>query len=116
MAVGREFLPPEEADSWGEYRARLEFEAANPPGSPLTPLWWIIAPILFAVALFSCAYAVQYHHLWWLWLCMLAALGALGVMAMRAVEQADRRRARAAELRRLEDAWQQHLNRHSRTW
>ena len=115
MAVGREFLPPEEADSWGEYRARLEFEAANPPGSPLAPLWWIVAAMVFAAALFSCAYAIQDRR-WWLWLCMLAALGVLGVMAARAVERADRRRARAVELRRLEDAWQQHLDRHSSSW
>jgi hypothetical protein len=111
MAMGRSVPPPEEADSWGEFHARLEFEAAD-PGSPLIPLWWIIAGVLFAVALISSAYALQGGR-WWLWLCMLAPLGLLGVMATRAVERADRRRARAAELGRLYDAWADHVERHS---
>jgi peptidoglycan/LPS O-acetylase OafA/YrhL len=113
MAMGRELPPPEEADSWGEFHARLETEAAS-PGSPLTPLWWVVGAALFAAALFSCAYAVQEKHLW-LWLCMLASLGALGVMAARAVERADRKRARTTQLRELQDAWRDHLDRRSPT-
>ncbi len=107
--MGREFLPPEEAGSWGEFRARLEFEQAS-PGSPLIPLGWGAGALLFAVALFSCAYAIQDRSLG-LWLLMLAALGVIGVMAVRAVERADRQRARAAQLARLEDAWLDHLAR-----
>lgn len=107
--MGRDSLPPEQADSWGEFHARLEFAAAD-PGSRLTPAWWSIAGLLFAAALISCAYATQGRH-WWLWLCMLASLGVPGVMAVRAAERADRERARAAELRRLRDAWLAHLER-----
>lgn len=66
--------------------------------------------LLFALMLFSCAYAIQDRSLW-LWLGMLATLGVLEVMALRAAGQADRRRARAAELARLQDAWLDHLAR-----
>ena len=110
--MGRELLPPEQADSWGEFHARLEFEAAD-PGHPLVPVWRGVAGLLFAVALICSAYALQDRH-WWLWLCMLASLGALGVMAVKAVGQADRQRARAAELARLNDAWLDHLERSTR--
>jgi hypothetical protein len=111
MAMGRALLPPEEADSWGEFHARLEFEQAD-PGSLLILLWQALSGVLFAAALFSCAYALQDRR-WWLWLCMLASLGALGVLAARAIERADRQRARAAELARLQEAWLDHLERHS---
>jgi hypothetical protein len=111
--MGRELLPPEDADSWGEFRARLEFELAA-PGSWLTPLWGVVAAVLFVNALLSCGYAMQYHRPL-LWLSALASLSVLGVMAVRAVERADRRRARMAELSRFEDAWQEHLARVSPT-
>jgi hypothetical protein len=115
MAMGRSAPPPppEEADSWGEFHARLEFEAAN-PGHPLIPLWWAIGGLLYAIAMICCAYALQGGR-WWLWLCMLGLLGIVGVMAARAVERADRQRARAAELDRLQAAWQDHLERGSPT-
>jgi hypothetical protein len=109
MAMGRSVPPPEEADSWGEFNARLEFGAENLE-RPLIPLWWIIGGLLFGVALICCAYAFQGGH-WWLWLCMLAPLGVLGVMATRAVERADRKRAQAAEVARLRDAWLDQLER-----
>jgi hypothetical protein len=109
MAMGHSVPPPEEADSWGEFNSRFEFGMEN-PGPPLIPLWWSVGGLLFGVALVCCAYAFQGGH-WWLWLCMLAPLGVLGVMATRAVEQADRKRAQAAELARLRDAWLDHLER-----
>jgi hypothetical protein len=116
MTMGRSAVPaprPEDADSWGEFHARLEIEAAGRV-DPLRAVWWTIAGLLFATALISCAYAFQDHH-WWLWLCVLAPLGIVGVMASRAVDRADRARARAAELGRLQDAWLDHLHRHSPT-
>ena len=113
MAMGRDFLPPEDADSWGEFRARLEFELAG-QGSWLTPLWGVVAALLFVVALLSTGYAMQYHRPW-LWLPALGSLGVLGVMAVRGVERADRRRAREAELGLFEDAWHEHLARVSPT-
>jgi hypothetical protein len=113
MAMGREYLPPEEADCWGEFHARLELEQAR-SGSPLTPLWRVVGGALFGVMLFICAYAFQDRH-WWLWLGWLSLFGVLGVMAARAVERADRRRARAVELGRMHDAWTDHLERRAPT-
>jgi peptidoglycan/LPS O-acetylase OafA/YrhL len=107
MTMERSVPPPEDADSWGEYRARLEMERAT--GQSLwTPVWWAIAGMLFVTALLCCAYATSDHH-WWLWLMMLASLGFVGVLAVRGAEHADRERTRAAELRKLEDAWLDHL-------
>jgi hypothetical protein len=114
MAMGRRarVLPPEEADSWGEFHARLELEAAW-AGPWTTPLWWSLAAVLFVVSLISCAYALQYRH-WWLWVTMLASLAIDGVMAARAVDRADKRRARAMQLLELHDAWLAHVDRCSR--
>jgi len=105
--MGRSVLPPEDADSWGEFRARLELENAA-MGSLWTPVWWAIAGLLFVTVLLSSAYAMRDDR-WWLWLIMLAALGFLLVLAVRGADHADRERMRAAELGRLEDAWQDHL-------
>jgi fatty acid desaturase len=115
MAMGRSVPPPppEEADSWGEFHARLELEAAD-NGQPLIPLWWTVAGILFAIALICCAYALQGGR-WWLWVAMLGLLGILGTLAVRAVERADRQAARTAELGRLRDAWEDHARRGSPT-
>jgi hypothetical protein len=111
MAMGREFLLPEQADSWGEFNARLEFEIADRDHAHrLTPLWWSLGGLLFGLALVSSAYAFSDHH-WWLWLCMLAALAADLAMAVRAVDRADREHARSAELARLRDAWLEHRER-----
>ena len=116
MAVGREFLLPEQADSWGEFNARLEFELAGQEHAHrLTPLWWSAGGLLFGVALVTSAYAFTDHH-WWLWLCMLAALAADVAMAVRAVDRADRERSRRAELAALQDAWLKHLDREPPTW
>ena len=114
MAMGRraKVLPPEQADSWGEFHARLELEAAA-PGSWTTPLWWSLAGMLFSVSLICCADALQERH-WWLWAAMFTALAIDGVMAVRAVDAADKRRARAMELQRLHEAWLEHLDRCSR--
>jgi peptidoglycan/LPS O-acetylase OafA/YrhL len=111
--MGRKFLPPEQADSWGEYHARLEMEA-DARVDPWRPLWWSLGGLLFGSVLIFCAYAVQDHH-WWLWLAMCATLAITGVMAVRAVDRADRDRARAAELAQLEAAWLDHLDRRSPT-
>ena len=104
--MGREFLLPEQADSWGEFQARLEFEA---DADRLTPVWWALGGLLFGLALVSSAYAFTDHH-WWLWLCMLAALAADLALAVRAVDRADSDRARRAELERLQEAWRDHLD------
>jgi hypothetical protein len=106
-------LPPEEADSWGEFHARLELEA-DAAGPWTTPLCWGLATLLFVSALICCAYALQGRR-WWLWVAMLAALAIDGFMAARAVDRADKRRARVMELQRLHEAWLEHLDRCSRS-
>lgn len=111
MTMGRSVLRPEDADSWGEFRARLEFERTA--GQSLwTPAWWAIAGLLFAAGLLSCAYAISDHR-WWLWLVMLACLGFVLVLAVRGAEYADKERERASELLKLEDAWLDHLAKRS---
>jgi hypothetical protein len=113
IVMGRRVLPPEQADSWGEFHARLELEA-DAMGPWTTPLWWSLGAVLFVTSLICCAYALQGRH-WWLWVAMLASLAIDGVMAARAVDRADKRRARAAELQRLHEAWLEHVDRSSRT-
>lgn len=111
MTMGRPDLRPEDADSWGEFQARLEFERAAGK-SPWTPVWWVIGALLFVSALLSCAYAIRDDR-WWLWLVMLASLGFFLVLAVRGVDGADKDRERVAELHRLEDAWLDHLGKRS---
>jgi hypothetical protein len=116
MAMGREFLLPEHADSWGEFNARLERELeCRDHDHRLTPLWWSLGGLLFGLALVSCAYAFQGHR-WWLWLCMVAALAADLAMAIRALDRAEREASRRAELTRMQEAWEDHLNGGSLRW
>ena len=102
---------PEDADSWGEFHACLEREAAD-PGSPFIVLWWVVGVLCFVTALISSGYAMSATHvIWSLWAYTLVSLAVVGVLAARAVQYADQRRARRAELIELEDAWRQHLHR-----
>jgi hypothetical protein len=109
--MGRQFLPPEQADSWGEFHARLELELES-RGNPRAALWQAVAGALFGAMLICCAYAFTDRH-WWLWLGWLTSFGVVLVMASRAARRADSRRARDMELARLKDAWQDHLDRGS---
>ena len=109
--MARDFLPPEEADSWGEFHARLADELAGQQNA-LAPLWSVLAGLLFAAMLICCGYAATDRH-WWLWVSWLASFAVLLAIAARAVRRADSRRARAIELARLRDAWRDHLDRES---
>jgi hypothetical protein len=109
--MGRQVLPPEQADSWGEFHARLELELDS-RGDLLVPLWWAVAGALFGVTLICCSYAFTDRH-WWLWVSWLTSFAVVLMMASRAVRRADGRRARDIELARLQDAWQDHLDRGS---
>ena len=111
--MSREFQPPEQADSWGEFHARIERESTA-AGSCPSGLWWGVAGLLFGVALVVSTYALKGGH-WWLWLAMLTPLAIVGVMAARAVDRMDRAHARAIELNRLESAWLAHMERGSPT-
>ncbi len=110
---GRKYQPPEQADSWGEFRARLELERAASV-SPWSGPERTVATLLFFVGLIASGYALTEHH-WWLWLVMLTPLAIAGVLAARAVDRADHIRERAAELNQFENAWLDHLHRHSPT-
>jgi hypothetical protein len=116
MAMGRAQAPrkrPEDADSWGEFHACLEREAAD-WGSPLVPLWWLVGVLCFVTALMSSAVALSSRQvLWWPWVCLLGSLALGGVLAARAVRRADERRTRRAQLIELEAAWLEHLARSS---
>jgi peptidoglycan/LPS O-acetylase OafA/YrhL len=107
--MGRQLLPPEQADSWGEFHARLELELES-RGDRLVPLWRAVGGALFGAMLICCAYAFTDRH-WWMWLGWLTSFGVVLMMASRAVRRADSRRVRAIELARLKDAWQDHLDR-----
>jgi hypothetical protein len=109
--VAREFLPPEQAESWGEFNARLEVELEGQRGA-LAPLWSAGAGLLYAAMLICCGYAFTDRH-WWLWVTWLASFAVVLTIAARAVRRADSRRARAIELARLQDAWHDHLDRGS---
>ena len=107
--MARDFLPPEQADSWGEFNARLELELEG-QRDLLTPLLSAVAGLLFGMTLIGCAYAFTDRH-WWLWVGWLASFAVVLAMAARAVRRADSRRARAIELARMRDAWLGHLDR-----
>jgi hypothetical protein len=109
--MGRQLLPPEQADSWDEFHARLELELES-RGDLLVPLWWAVAGALFGVTLICSAYAFTDRH-WWLWVGWLTSFAVVLIMASRAVRRADGIRARDRELARLQEAWQDHLDRGS---
>jgi hypothetical protein len=103
--------PPEDADSWGEYRARLEWEEAEQPGL-LSVACRVAAALLFVIGLLSGGYALTYHH-WWMWLCSVAAFAVLFKMATRAKANLDREGERAAQLEMLDRMWQARVERRS---
>ncbi len=76
------------------------------------PLWWAVAGALFGVTLICSAYAFTDRH-WWLWVGWLTSFAVVLIMASRAVRRADGIRARDRELARLQEAWQDHLDRGS---
>lgn len=109
--MGRELPPPERADSWGEFHALIERERAA-QGGQWSPLWRSLAAVLFVVGLLFCAYGFQSGH-WWLWVGMVVSLAVVVAMASRAMSNAERDSDRAAQLDRMEQEWQAHLERHS---
>jgi hypothetical protein len=109
--MGRDSPPPEQADSWGEFHARIERERAALDGN-WSALWRSVAAVVFVAGLLCCAYASQGRD-WWLWIPMFVALSTVGMMASRALSNAERHGNRAAQLDRMEQEWQAHLERHS---
>jgi hypothetical protein len=113
--MGRAMARPEDADSWGEFHARLEIEMAGLQGPVLLPLWWALGILAFVAGMVSWGYAFE-HGMAWLWPCGLAALAVAGVLAARALDRAERHQARLTELERMWEAWRDHLQGGRPTW
>ena len=110
MAVGREGLPPEDADTYEEFRARLRQEEAAGPKRVVSPLWsGLVALVIPTGIVFGLTGAASLP----LKLGAAVALAAVLVMAMRSFRRTERRQARAIELDRLQNAWQESLGRRS---
>jgi hypothetical protein len=118
MAMDREAnsLPPEDADSWDEFRARRVDEEAAVRTRRGSPLWsWLVG--LLIPAFIGLDYAVTLKGSLGLLvrLVMIAALVVGGVLAARAVRRAERQRSRAIELDRLQSLWEERLDLRSPT-
>jgi hypothetical protein len=113
--MGRAMARPEDADSWGEFHARLEFEMDGLHEPGLLPLWWVLGVLAFIACLVSWGYALE-HGMTWLWPIGLAALGVAGLLAARALDRAERRQARLTELERMWEAWRDHLQGGRPSW
>lgn len=109
--MGRDLPPPEQADSWGEFHARIEQERAALGGN-WSALWRSVAAVVFVAGLLCCAYGTQGGD-WWLWIAMIVSFSIVGMMASRALSNAERNGNRAAQLDRMEQEWRAHLERHS---
>ncbi len=78
MRRSADALPrPEDADSWGEFNARLERETDSLK-SPLTVWWWTAAVALFGAGVMFGSYALTGRD-WWLFPCALAPLPGRGI-------------------------------------
>ena len=109
-------LPPEDADSWDEFRARRVAEDAAVRTRPVSPLWSGLVGLVI-VASVGLDYAMTLKGTMGLsvLLVMIAALAVVGVMAARAVRRAERQRTRAIELDRLQRLWEKRLDLRSPT-
>ncbi len=110
MAVNREGLPPEDADTHEEFRNRLEQEEAAAPKRAISPLWsGLVGLLIPADIIFGLKGAVSLP----LKLGLAVVLVAILVMAMRTFRRTERQQARAIELDRLRNAWQESLGQRS---
>ena len=109
--MGRDLPPPELADSWGEFHARIEMERSAQENGR-SACWRAVAALVFVAGLVCCAYALQGGQPW-LWPAAMAAFAVVGVMASRALDNAEREGLRSSQLEVMERAWEAHLERHS---
>jgi membrane protein implicated in regulation of membrane protease activity len=110
MAMGHEGLPPEDADTYEEFRVRLKQEEAAGPKRAVSPLWsGLVGLLIPADIIFGLKGAVSLP----LKLGLAVVLAAILVMAMRTFRRTERRQARAIELDRLRNAWQESLGQRS---
>jgi hypothetical protein len=113
MAMDREAnsLPPEDADSWDEFRARRVEEEAALRTRPVSALWsGLVGLVIVAAVGLDYALTLKGSVGLSVRLVMIAALAVVGVMAARAVRRAERQRTRAIELDRLQSLWEARLD------
>jgi TRAP-type C4-dicarboxylate transport system permease large subunit len=110
MAMGREGLPPEDADTYEEFRARLKQEESATPKRAISPLWsGLVGLLIPADIIFGLKGAVSLP----LKLGVAVVLAAILVMAMRSFRRTERQQSRSIELDRLQNAWQESLGQRS---
>jgi membrane protein implicated in regulation of membrane protease activity len=110
MAMGREGLPPEDADTYDEFRARLRQEEAAGPKRAVSPLWsGLVALVIPTGIIFGLTGAASLP----LKVGAAVVLAAILVMAMRTFRRTERQQARSIELDRLRNAWQESLGQRS---
>ncbi len=108
--MGREGLAPEDADTYEEFRARLNQEEAAAPKRAISPLWsGLVGLLIPADIIFGLTGAVSLA----LKLGVAAVLAAILVLAMRTYRRTERQQARSIELDRLQNAWQESLGQRS---
>jgi len=104
--MGREGLPPEDADTYEEFRARLSQEQAAAPTRAISPLWsGLVGLLIPAYIVFGFKGAGSLP----LKLGVVVVLAAILVLAMRTFRRSERQQARSIELDRLQNAWQESL-------
>jgi hypothetical protein len=110
MAMGRQGLPPEDADTYEEFRARLRQEEAADSKRAVSPLWsGLVALVIPAGLVFGVPGAASLP----LRVGVAVVLAAILVMAMRTFRRSERQQARSIELDRLRSAWQESLGQRS---
>ena len=116
MDRGANSLPPEDAGSWDEFRARRVEEDSAVRMRPVSPLWSGLVGLLIAASVgldyvSTLKGTVRLSVL----LVMIAVLAVVGVMAARAMRRAEWQRTRAIELDRLQGLWEERLDLRSPT-
>jgi TRAP-type C4-dicarboxylate transport system permease large subunit len=110
MAMGREGLPPEDADTYDEFRARLEQVEAGRPKRGVSPLWSAAVGLLIpAGIIFGLKGSVSVPFK----VGVVVLFAVIVVLAMRTFRRTERQQSRAIELERLQNAWQDTLGRRS---
>jgi hypothetical protein len=118
MAMDREASspPPEDADSWDEFRARRVEEESAVRTRPVSALWSGLVGLLIPASIgLDYAMTVKGRVGLSLMLVLVALLAVGGVMAARAMHRAEQQRTRAIELDRLQSLWEERLDLRSPT-
>ena len=112
--MARELLPPEEATSWEEFHDRYlrEWSYRNSRGrSARSLLTGVVGMLLIVVAFVFTTYAAARHGQWSQWLGVALPLVIVAMMLTRAWKLGRRNGERMRELGRLEQEWQERLER-----